>query len=157
MKARGSRTAETSAVQRALHTLYAEEPKALQDAFDLDLSGPFWRDRYRELGNEGRKSRESCSHNQPNKTPGGVVEKILHLRRTYQMGPIRIVWYLERYHDIKSSDATVYRVCKHHCMNKLPNRVGRRECFLISTRECRDDCMVLLGTDSMIRNTSPRM
>jgi hypothetical protein len=37
-----------------------------------------------------------------------------------------IVWYLERYHGIKTSDATVYRVCKRHGMNRLPNRVGRR-------------------------------
>jgi len=42
------------------------------------------------------------------------------------MGPIRIAWYLERYHDIKTSDATVYRVCKRHGMARLPNRVGRR-------------------------------
>jgi hypothetical protein len=28
------------------------------------------------------------------------------------MGPIRIVGYLERDHDIKTSDATVYRVCR---------------------------------------------
>ena len=86
-----------------------------------------WRDRYRESGDEGLKSRRfGCHHNQPNKTPDEVVEKILHLRRTYPMGPIRIVWYLERYHDIKTSDATVYRVCKRHGLNKLPNRVGRR-------------------------------
>ena len=26
-----------------------------------------------------------------------VVEKVLHLRRTYHLGPIRIVWYMERY------------------------------------------------------------
>ena len=43
-----------------------------------------------------------------------------------RMGPIRIVWYLQRYHDIKTSDATVYRVCKRHGLNRLPNRVGRR-------------------------------
>ena len=42
------------------------------------------------------------------------------------MGPIRIAWYLERYHAIKTSDATVYRVCKRHGMARLPNRVGRR-------------------------------
>jgi transposase InsO family protein len=42
------------------------------------------------------------------------------------MGPIRIAWYLERYHDIKTSDATVYRICKRHGMGRLPNRVGRR-------------------------------
>ncbi len=86
-----------------------------------------WRDRYRESGDEGLKSRRfGCHHNHPNRTPDEVVEKILHLRRTYPMGPIRIVWYLERDHDIKTSDATVYRVCKRHGLNKLPTRVGRR-------------------------------
>ena len=60
-----------------------------------------WRDRYRELGEAGLARRRRCSHNYPNKTPDEVVEKILHLRRTYYMGPIRIVWYLQRYHDIK--------------------------------------------------------
>ena len=34
--------------------------------------------------------------------------------------------YLQRYHDIRTSDATVYRVCKRHGLNRLPNRVGRR-------------------------------
>ena len=53
-----------------------------------------WRDRYRELGEEGLRSRRRGPHNHPNKTPDEVVEKILHLRRTYHMGPIRIVWYL---------------------------------------------------------------
>ena len=53
-----------------------------------------WRDRYRELGEEGLRSRRCGPHNHPNKTPDEVVEKILHLRRTYHMGPIRIVWYL---------------------------------------------------------------
>ncbi len=42
------------------------------------------------------------------------------------MGPQRIVWYLERYHNIQTSDATAYRVCKCHGLNRLPNRVGRR-------------------------------
>ncbi len=39
-----------------------------------------WRDRYRETGDEGLKSRRfSCHHNHPNETPEEVVEKILHL------------------------------------------------------------------------------
>ena len=50
-----------------------------------------WRDRYRESGDEGLRRRMCVSHNHPNKTPEEVVEKILHLRRTYHMGPIRIV------------------------------------------------------------------
>ena len=56
----------------------------------------------------------------PNKTPDEVVEKILHLRPTYYMEPIRLVWYLQRYHDITTSDATVYSVCKRQGLNRLP-------------------------------------
>ncbi len=85
-----------------------------------------WRGRYREFGDEGLINRRCVAHNHPNKTPQEVVDKILHLRRTYHMGPIRIVWYLERYHNIKTSDATVYRVCRRHGLRRLPNRVGRR-------------------------------
>jgi hypothetical protein len=39
------------------------------------------------------------------RTPPEIVEKVLHLRRTYRLGPICIVWCLERYHGIKISDA----------------------------------------------------
>lgn len=46
--------------------------------------------------------------------------------RTYHLGPIRIVWYLERYHGIKISDAGVYRILRRHGLNRLPSRVGRR-------------------------------
>ena len=59
-----------------------------------------WRDRYRELADEGLKSRRCCPHKHPNKTPDEVVEKILHLRRTYHRGPIRIAWYMARYQDL---------------------------------------------------------
>ena len=33
---------------------------------------------------------------------------------------MRIVWYLERYHGIKTSDATVSRMLKRHGVNRLP-------------------------------------
>ena len=42
-----------------------------------------WRDRYRELGEAGLARQRRCSHNHQNKTPDELVEKILHLRRTY--------------------------------------------------------------------------
>jgi transposase-like protein len=29
-----------------------------------------------------------------NLTPPEIVEKVLHLRKTYHLGPMRIVWYL---------------------------------------------------------------
>ena len=39
---------------------------------------------------------------------------------------MRIVWYLAHYHDIKISDAGVYRVLKRHGVSRLPGKVGRR-------------------------------
>ena len=59
-------------------------------------------------------------HNHPNKTPAAVVEKVLHLRRKYHLGPMRIVWYLERYHGIKIKDAGVYRILCRNGLNRLP-------------------------------------
>jgi transposase len=41
-----------------------------------------WQERYHELGDEGLMSRMCGPHNHPKKTPEGVVDKILHLRRT---------------------------------------------------------------------------
>ena len=40
-----------------------------------------------------------------NLTPPENVEKLLHLPNTYHLGPMRIVQYPARYHDIKSSAA----------------------------------------------------
>jgi len=43
LKDQGSRTAETSALQRALHTLHGHDPKIFEDPFALDLAGPLWK------------------------------------------------------------------------------------------------------------------
>ena len=43
---------------------------------------------------------------------------MLHLRRTYHLGPIRIMWYLERYHGIAIAEATVYRILQRHGLNR---------------------------------------
>jgi len=59
-------------------------------------------------------------HNHPTKTPPAIAEKVLHLRRRYPLGLIRIVWYVERYHGIKISDAGVYRILKRNGLNRLP-------------------------------------
>ena len=59
--------------------------------------------------------------NPANQTPPEIVEKVLHLRQTYHLGPIRIVWYLARYHNIKISDAGVYRILKRNGLSKLPS------------------------------------
>jgi len=66
----------------------------------------------------------------PNRTPirpqPRFVEKVLYLRQKYHLGPIRIVWYLRRYHDIRISDAGVYRVLRRNGLSRLPRKAGTR-------------------------------
>jgi len=78
-----------------------------------------WRDTYQKHGEAGLKNAKSIPKNPANQTPPEIVEKILYLRRKYHLGPIRIVWYLERYHSIKISDAGVYRILKRNGLNRL--------------------------------------
>jgi IS30 family transposase len=86
-----------------------------------------WRAAYQQEGEAGPVNKKPCARSHPKTTAPAIVDEILHSRRTYHLGPIRIVWYLERYHDIRVCDATVYRTLKRHGMNRLPNRVGRRD------------------------------
>jgi hypothetical protein len=71
-------------------------------------------------GKAGLVKRKPVPRNPANRTPPEIVEKVLHLRRTYHLGPIRIVWYLARYHDIKISDAGGYRILRRNDLNRLP-------------------------------------
>jgi len=54
------------------------------------------------------------------------VDKILHLRQTYKLGPERITWYLERYHGIKTSESSVYRTLVRSGLRGLPKSAPRR-------------------------------
>lgn len=85
-----------------------------------------WRDAFKRDGEAGLVNKRPCARSHPSATRREIVEQILHLRRTYHLGPIRIVWYLARYHGVRISGATVYRTLRRHGMNRLPNRVGRR-------------------------------
>ena len=86
-----------------------------------------WRDAYQEHGEEGLRRKKPVARSHPNQTPDEIVEKILYLRRRYHLGPVRIMWYLARYHQMRVSDATVYRVLRRHGMNRLPGKVGCRK------------------------------
>jgi len=53
-------------------------------------------------------------------------EKILELRKSYQLGPARITWYLERYYGIKTSQSTVTRTLVRNGVSRLPKTASRR-------------------------------
>ena len=86
-----------------------------------------WRHAYADRGEAGLANARSVPHNHPNKTSPEVVGKVIHLRRKYHLGPIRIVWYLERYHGIKISDAGVYRILRRNGLNRLPGGTRMRK------------------------------
>ena len=86
-----------------------------------------WKTRYDKQGESGLANKSTAAKNHPRKVPAEIVAKIVHLRRKYHLGPIRIVWYLERYHNIRVSDSTVYRTLCRLGLNRLPRNVGRRK------------------------------
>ncbi len=86
----------------------------------VDLSLPS-RTAHWQHGLAGLESRRTAPKNPANRTAPKVVEKVLHLRTTYRLKPIRIVWYLARYHAITISDAGVYRILRRNGLSRLPS------------------------------------
>jgi transposase InsO family protein len=77
-------------------------------------------------GKRGLLRKKPIARSHPRQIPPEFVEKILHLRKQYHLGPQRIAWYLERYHDFKTSCSSVYRTLKRNGIGPLPRKVGRR-------------------------------
>jgi len=86
-----------------------------------------WKVRYDKDGEAGLVNRPRVAHDHPKRIPAEIVDRVVHLRRKYHLGPIRIVWYMARYHGIKISDSSVSRILKRHGMGRLPGHVGRRK------------------------------
>ena len=96
-------------------------------SFGVARSGVYvWKKAYETHGDEGLVNQKPCPYTPRLRTPPDIVETVLHLRRPYHLGPIRIVWYLERYHGITISKAGVSRLLRRHGLTRLPSRVGRR-------------------------------
>jgi len=95
--------------------------------FDVPKS-PFyeWKETYVLNGRAGLVRKKPIPKSHPRSVPEEVIEKILHIRSTYQLGPERIMWYLERYHGIKISESSVYRILVRHGMNRLPKSAPHR-------------------------------
>ncbi len=86
-----------------------------------------WRTAYRQLGEAGLVNAKPIPKNPVNRAPPEIVDKVLHLRSTYHLGPIRIVWYLARYHGIKISEAGVSRILRRNGVSRLPRGTRLRK------------------------------
>jgi transposase len=85
-----------------------------------------WKKAYEKGGKAGLARKKPVVLNHPRKLAQDVVDKILHLRQTYQLGPERIMWYLERDHGIKTSESSVSRTLVRNGMRRLPKSSARR-------------------------------
>ncbi len=85
-----------------------------------------WKRAYLKEGKPGLVRKKPVARSHPRQIPPEFVEKIVHLRAKYHLGPQRIAWYIERYHGFKTSCSSVYRTLKRNGIGPLPRNVGRR-------------------------------
>nr|WP_272865450.1 helix-turn-helix domain-containing protein [Mycobacteroides abscessus] len=83
-----------------------------------------WRRRYEDEGLDGLKDRSSAPLHCPTVTDPQIVEKIIHLRQHYHFGPMKIMMYLKRYHDMEISTSGVWRILKRLNMIAFRPRSG---------------------------------
>ena len=108
---------------------YAQDCSVTQTCRDFQVprsSFYRWKKKYDQEGRSGLYRKKPIAYRHPRKTAPDVVEKILELRRDYQIGALRITYYLARYHDIMISESTVSRVLKAHGENRLPKSAPKR-------------------------------
>jgi len=86
-----------------------------------------WRKAYAGRGEAGLINAPPIPKWHANRTLPEREEKVLYLRRKYHLGPMRIVWYLARYHDVRKSDATVSRILRRHGLSRLPRGTRMRK------------------------------
>lgn len=79
-----------------------------------------WRKDYAEHGETGLINAPPIPKRHANRTSPEREEKVLYLRRIYHLGPMRIVWYLGRYHGIRMPEATVSRILRRNGLNRRP-------------------------------------
>jgi transposase InsO family protein len=85
-----------------------------------------WKQKYEKGGRSGLYQERPIAYRYPRRTSPEVVEKILAMRTEHQIGALRIMYYLNRYHGIKISESTVSRVLKAHELSRLPKNAPRR-------------------------------
>ena len=85
-----------------------------------------WKRTLAEKGETGLINSKPCPENPKLRTPTHIEEKVLHLRKTYHLGQLRIAWYLERYHKIKIAPSPVYNILLRNGLNRLPRNAKKR-------------------------------
>lgn len=85
-----------------------------------------WKKKFEAEGKAGLYRKKPIALSHPLKASPKIVAKILEIRREYQVGSLRIMYYLERYHGIKISESTVTRVLRAHGVGRLPKTAPRR-------------------------------
>lgn len=85
-----------------------------------------WKKRYREEGYKGLLRKKADRSSDPRCIQENVIQMVLKLRKEQQIGSWRIVWYLERYHNITISESSVSRILKRHGVNRLEKPSHRR-------------------------------
>ncbi|HZP35385.1 MAG TPA: IS481 family transposase [Methylomirabilota bacterium] len=73
-----------------------------------------WRERCRQDGLVGLRDGPRGPRYHPFTTPPHIVALILEIRRERQYGPLRIRFFLERYHQVYVSATTIHRILKQH-------------------------------------------
>lgn len=84
-----------------------------------------WKSRHKKYGDKGFLRIKEDKQYQP-RIGSDIVDKILEVRKEFQMGPVRIKWYLERYYNIEVSDSSVYRILTKYGVNRLGKTASRR-------------------------------
>jgi len=85
-----------------------------------------WKKKYEQGVRKGLERKKPVARSHPKQLSQDTIDKILDLRKTCQLGPARIAWYLERYYNIKTSESTVSRTLLKYGVNRLPKTASRR-------------------------------
>lgn len=85
-----------------------------------------WKRAYDAQGEAGLINNKPCPDNPVLLVRKEIEGKILHLRRTYHLGPLKISRYLARHHQIAVSRSGCYYVLQRHGLNRLPDAVRER-------------------------------
>jgi transposase-like protein len=79
-----------------------------------------WRTAYRRHRLADLENRKSAPKNPANRTAPEIVEKLLHLRKTYRPGPYASSRISHAITQSPSQDAGVYRILRRNGLSRLP-------------------------------------